>query len=486
VTGNGGRTWRTRGADGDGLGFGRGAAERCAQNGLAVRTPRVIAAPLKRLLEPEPETPARAALARRLWGSYSRARAAGIALSSDWRNGEPLPSRSLTHEPLSPELYRQHLATSLLPFWARHSVDREFGGFLTCLDRRGQVVDTAKVSAMQARMIYSFVRGYEVLDDDAYLDIARRGMQFLLDHVWDRDAGGWYHMTRKNGEPCSPRKRLFDQAYVLLGLCVYARATHDADVIERAEHTSELIDRHAWDDVHGGYYESCDPDWTVSSTDKTLCIQLEMLEAIRPLAALTQQREHLERAHELRHLMMSRMRDPEHGCFLENFHRDWRYHPLRARDVINLGHNIELTWLLPTSLDASKEPAAFAAGREVMDFCLDHAWDQQYGGLFRFVARNGSIARPEKIWWPTCEGILGLLTLFVATGDSRYREYAVALERFAFDRFADPVFGEWYTACHRDGSLLDDTKGAHDKAAYHTTHLCADVVELLSPRAGGT
>jgi mannose/cellobiose epimerase-like protein (N-acyl-D-glucosamine 2-epimerase family) len=451
-----------------------------------MKVPRAAAAPLKRVLEPDEERPARVALARTLWGSYTRARAARVMLSSDWRRSASTLTLSPMHKPLHPERYREHLATSLLPFWASHSIDNEFGGFLTCLDREGRAFGTTKVSAMQARMIYAFVRGYEVLRDDAHLEVARQGMRFLVEEMRDRDAGGWFQTVARNGETVRPQKRLFDQAYVLLGLSVYARASGDLDVLERAVDTYDLLERHAWDDEHGGYYERCGPDWAVSSSDKTLVVQMDMLEAVGALAAITNRREHILRAEQLRELILSRMRDRRSGCFLEHFHRDWRYHPLRTRDVVQIGLNLKAIWLLPQGHGNTRdcEPATLAMGREVIDFCLEHGWDHRYGGFFQFVARNGSIARAEKQWWPMCDGILALLTLLAATGDSRYREYAAALEQFAFTHFADPEFGEWYTACHRDGSLLDTRKGGTGKAAYHTAQLCADALDLLPVRGG--
>jgi mannose/cellobiose epimerase-like protein (N-acyl-D-glucosamine 2-epimerase family) len=174
------------------------------------------------------------------------------------------------------------------------------------------------------------------------------------------------------------------------------------------------------------------------------------------------------------------MRDRGTGCFLEYFHRDWRYHPLRTRDVIKIGQNLKaIQLLLARSSTDAPGSARSAAGREIMNFCLEHAWDRQHGGFFQFLARNGSISSAEKLWWTMCDGILALLTLDADEGDARYRQYAAALENFAFTRFVDPVFGEWYTACHRDGSPLDTRKGGIGKAAYHTVQLCADALALL-------
>ena len=306
--------------------------------------------------------------------------------------------------------------------------------------------------------------------------------------MWDRDAGGWFQAVTRNGETLRAHKRLFDQAYVLLGLSVYARASGDPDVLERAVETYDLLERYAWDDEHGGYYERCDRDWALSSSDKTLQVQLDMLEALRSLASVTHRREHVARGEQLTDLIMTRMRDPRTGCFVEHFHRNWRSHPLRTRDVIQIGHNLKAIWLLPQGRDPADDhgTAILTTGREVMDFCLEHGWDHRYGGFFQFVARNGSIAGVEKQWWPMCDGILALLTLLAAVGDPRYRTHAAALEAFAFRHFADPVFGEWYTACRRDGSPLDKTKGRSWKAAYHTVQLCADALDLLPVRSGGS
>jgi N-acylglucosamine 2-epimerase len=39
-------------------------------------------------------------------------------------------------------VYRHGLLEDTLPFWIRHSVDREHGGFMMCLGRDGTVIDT--------------------------------------------------------------------------------------------------------------------------------------------------------------------------------------------------------------------------------------------------------------------------------------------------------------------------------------------------------
>src|SRR6188472_2717070 len=48
-------------------------------------------------------------------------------------------------------IYRDGLLSDVVPFWQRHSPDREHGGFLTLLDADGSVVGTDKPVWIQGR-----------------------------------------------------------------------------------------------------------------------------------------------------------------------------------------------------------------------------------------------------------------------------------------------------------------------------------------------
>ena len=52
--------------------------------------------------------------------------------------------------------YHDNLFNDVLPFWQRHSIDREQGGFFTCLDQTGKVYDTDKFIWLQARQVWTF------------------------------------------------------------------------------------------------------------------------------------------------------------------------------------------------------------------------------------------------------------------------------------------------------------------------------------------
>src|SRR5680860_637313 len=51
-------------------------------------------------------------------------------------------------------VYRDGLLNDTLPFWARHAVDREHGGFQFCLDRDGSVLDNDKGMWQHGRFVW--------------------------------------------------------------------------------------------------------------------------------------------------------------------------------------------------------------------------------------------------------------------------------------------------------------------------------------------
>ena len=71
--------------------------------------------------------------------------------------------------------YEGALVGSVIPFWEKHCVDAEYGGYFTSLDRDGSVYDTAKYMWMQWRIVCMFselyLAGYRKPE---YFDIARR------------------------------------------------------------------------------------------------------------------------------------------------------------------------------------------------------------------------------------------------------------------------------------------------------------------------
>ena len=52
------------------------------------------------------------------------------------------------------EQYKAELLDRVMPFWMQNSIDHEFGGYYTCIERDGTVYDTDKCIWLQGREVW--------------------------------------------------------------------------------------------------------------------------------------------------------------------------------------------------------------------------------------------------------------------------------------------------------------------------------------------
>ena len=123
--------------------------------------------------------------------------------------------------------YQKALLENVLPFWQHHSLDREHGGYFTCLDRRGNVFDTDKFLWLQGRQVWTFSMLYNRVEKNPdWLEIARSGADFLRAHGRDGD-GNWYFALTAAGDPLVQPYNIFADCFAALGLSQYALASGD-------------------------------------------------------------------------------------------------------------------------------------------------------------------------------------------------------------------------------------------------------------------
>ena len=60
--------------------------------------------------------------------------------------------------------YKNELLDNIIPFWLDKSQDEEYGGYFTCLDRKGNVFDTDKFMWLQGRQVWMFSTLYNQVE----------------------------------------------------------------------------------------------------------------------------------------------------------------------------------------------------------------------------------------------------------------------------------------------------------------------------------
>ena len=51
--------------------------------------------------------------------------------------------------------YRNELLSNILPFWMKYGLDKENGGYFTCVDRDGTLMDSTKSVWFQGRFAFN-------------------------------------------------------------------------------------------------------------------------------------------------------------------------------------------------------------------------------------------------------------------------------------------------------------------------------------------
>lgn len=391
---------------------------------------------------------------------------------------------------------QHHLHKELLPFWSTRGIDREYGGYLTYLDRNGNPTgETLKTLVCQARMIFTSSSveraGY---GGGKFMEFARQGVDFMIDKFWDKEYGGWYWICERDGKPHNPSKLTYGQCFMVYAMSEYAMASGDPRGLEWALKSYEMLQTMAADNCYGGYYEFLERDWAkkrpgvYGGDRKSFDIHMHMMEAFTNLYEATKNPRYKERTLEIVDLLFKRIIHPEFGTGISQFALDWT--PLRAilfkdvwgadRDVeedegrpmnnTSFGHNVEFAWLLLHTIDIlGLDVEKYKPNlKKIFDHCVNYGIDWKLGGVFCEGPNDGPARECNKEFWQQAETLVGLLDATYTFRDPKYLDAYEKVHRFVLDVMVNHEVGEWFPLFDENNNLLWDYMAHAWKINYHT------------------
>jgi len=130
--------------------------------------------------------------------------------------------------------YRDRLLGEILPFWIRHGLDREHGGILTALGRRGELLDSDKSVWFQGRAAWTFgVLHNTVERRPEWLEANLSCARFLRDKCGSPSGKLHFTVTRE-GKPLRMRRYVFSECFAAIGYAEAFRATGEAEWRDRS------------------------------------------------------------------------------------------------------------------------------------------------------------------------------------------------------------------------------------------------------------
>ncbi len=364
------------------------------------------------------------------------------------------------------DLYRDNLLQSVIPFWTQHSPDPVYGGFFTCLDKKGQVYDTDKFIWLQCRQVWTFSMLYNQLEArQEWLDLALQGARFLEAHGRDSE-GNWYFSCSREGKPLVQPYNIFSDCFASMAFAQLYKATGKASYKEIALTTFHRI--LARRSNPKGIYSKAFPgtrDLQGFSLPMILCnLVLEMEEILDPRLVESTIADGV-------HSVMDVFYQPQFGLILENVTPAGGFSDSFEGRLLNPGHAIESMWFIMDLGSRAGDKDLIRKATDITLKTLEYAWDPRYGGIFYFMDVKGhppqQLEWDQKIWWVHVETLISLLKGYQHTGDERCLHWFQKVHEYTWSHFVDGEHGEWFGYCNRQGEILLQAKGGKWKGCFH-------------------
>lgn len=161
---------------------------------------------------------------------------------------------------LAKELY-----DNILPFWIDNTVDNENGGFLGQIFNDLSVEENApKGLILNARILWTFSKAYNISKIKDYLDMATRAYEYLIDKFRDQEYGGFVWSVDYKGDFEDDKKRAYGQGFAIYGLSEYYIATKNEMALKIAIDSFYTLEKYAFDKENRGYFETYNRDWSMA------------------------------------------------------------------------------------------------------------------------------------------------------------------------------------------------------------------------------
>lgn len=377
--------------------------------------------------------------------------------------------------------YKTALLEDVLPFWQNYSLDREAGGYFTCLDAQGNIYDTDKFIWLQNRQVWTFSMLFNQLSPDAeWLGIAQHGAAFLQDKGRDPE-GNWYFALNRQGDPLVQPYNIFSDCFAAMAFGQFAIASQqDAAKTVALQAYNNVLRRQQ--DPKGRYnklYPGTRPLKSLAVPMILANLTLEMA----PLLPASQLDQVLDQTVQE---VMTDFLDTERGLLHEAVAPDGSHVDCFDGRLINPGHGIEAMWFLMDIGQRRGETALIHQAVDVVLNILEFSWDQDYGGLFYFLDAEGhppqQLEWDQKLWWVHLETLVALVMGYRLTGREDCWQWYQKVHDYSWSHFADPG-REWFGYLNRAGQVHLQLKGGKWKGCFHVPralYLCWQQFEQLS------
>jgi mannobiose 2-epimerase len=386
---------------------------------------------------------------------------------------------------------QEELTGNILPFWMTRSVDKVNGGFYGALTNDLEIHNEVPRSAILcARILWTYATAYRKLGDRQYLAMADWAYTTLRGVFLDPEYGGVYWTVDAAGQPVFDRKHHYAQAFAIYGLSEYYWATGQAESLALAQTLFQLLEKHAYDPVYGGYIEGSSRTWEtltdmrLSDRDlncrKSMNTMLHVLEAYTNLLRVWPDATLKAQHRALIEIFLQHILDPAAGHFKLFFNDHWD----SLLPNVSFGHDIEGSWLLLEAAGVQADPALLARVRQASLQIATAVYQDglEPDGSLPYEAGPQGLVDSDKSWWVQAEAMLGFYNAYQLSGQPHFAQATRHSWDYIQANMVDRVHGDWIKKLHRDGTVDENYyKVGPWECPYHHSRACFEMLDRLNP-----
>jgi mannobiose 2-epimerase len=417
---------------------------------------------------------------------------------------------------------REALRDGILKRWYPLVIDKECGGYFTNISHEWNIMpEQEKMIVLQARHIWTLSKASEFFGGvKEYEDMARHGVPFLKNFMWDKEYGGFFQIRSREGGLSNvngwrEEKRAYGNAFAVYALAALYKQTHDPEVLEFAQKVFRWIEDHAHDANGKGYFQFImrnGKPFDRSSEYKTIASDgnelgfkdqnssIHLLEALTELYHVWKDPLVHTRLQELLELIRD-TQVAQQGYLQLFFHNDWT--PVSFRDSskeerdanfgldhVSFGHDYETAFLMleaSYALGLNNDKRTLTIAKKMLDHAMKYGWDEKVGGFYDggyyFQGENKcTIVKDTKNWWAQAEALNALLLFSrIFPNDTRYPAYFQRQWEYVNKYIIDSEKGDWFEGgIDKEPHFRTGPKSHMWKCTYHTGRTlmnCSTILE---------
>lgn len=391
---------------------------------------------------------------------------------------------------------------SIVDFYYPACIDNDLGGYINQFRDDGSIYDaTTKHLVGTCRFIYVFATAATMLKKSEYLEAARHGVKFLLDH--HRQSNGGYAWVLDGLDINDATNHCYGHAFVLLAYDTALKA----GITEAAEPLAETFDfmeRNFWRADDELYVDEITPDLSTVDPYRGQNANMHTCEAMIAAYEATGDKRYIERAATLARRVCVDLASQSGGMVWEHFKEDWsidwNYNLDDPKNLFRpygylVGHWTEWTKLLLILEEHKPEDWMLPQAQRLFDAAVSQGWDNENGGFNYSIspvrdaerassalglsAEGGEIIDADRYYWVLSETIAAAGLLARRTGDQTYWDWYDRTWEWSLGNLVDQQHGGWYRILDSRNQRYDDLKSPPSKTDYHPVAACWELFKRV-------